>query len=97
LSEHPVAAPHFEMVDAQVIGAPGSMFSARNILRGPLNQAIDNSVRVVCFTVDFKLAIGRSTARQDGVNVFDLLARVELIDHIVDEFELLEGREKGCG
>ncbi len=51
-------------------------------------HVVDHGLEAAGFVEDFELAVGSGPALEHGVDVLDLLAAAQLVEHVVNEGEL---------
>src|SRR5690349_4154561 len=64
--------------------------NVRNVFHRVDYKAVNNSVEIAAsFLENLKLFVGRRAAVENGVNMLDLFAGVERVNHIIDKIEQL--------
>src|SRR6266545_2485377 len=77
------SAPHFRRSAA----ATGTLGQAGDRLGG---EVLDHRLEAPGLAVDTELPVGAGALPEEGVDVLDLGARAELVDHVVDELQQLQ-------
>ena len=78
---------YFAIVDAVVVALGIPSVVTGNVFHSHFNQIIDDSLEIVCFTINLELPVRGSATLQNRMHVFDLFSRSQLINYIVNKFE----------